>query len=89
MALRIGIVGAGENTRLQHIPGFQGIEDVEVVAVCNRTEASGEKVAEEFGISTVHDDWNELVNSDQVDAVCIGTWPYLHGPITKAALSAG
>ena len=89
MALRIGIVGAGENTRLQHIPGFQGIEDVEVVAVCNRTEASGEKVAEEFGISTVHDDWNELVNSDQVDAVCIGTWPYLHGPITIAALSAG
>ena len=48
MALRIGIVGAGENTRLQHIPGFQGIEDVEVVAVCNRTEASGEKVAEEL-----------------------------------------
>ena len=89
MALRIGIVGAGENTRLQHIPGFQGIEDVEVVAVCNRTEASGKKVAEEFGISTVHDDWNELVNSDQVDAVCIGTWPYLHGPITIAALSAG
>jgi len=89
MALRIGIVGAGENTRLQHIPGFQGIEDVEIVAVCNRTEASGKKVAEEYGIPKIHDDWNELVNSDQVDAVCIGTWPYLHGPITIAALSAG
>jgi len=89
MTLRIGIVGAGENTRLQHIPGFQDIEDVEVVAVCNRTEASGKKVAEEFGIPIVHNDWNELVSSDQIDAVCIGTWPYLHGPITIAALSAG
>ena len=56
MTLRIGIVGAGENTRLQHIPGFQDIEDVEVVAVCNRTEVSGKKVAEEFGISRVYTD---------------------------------
>ena len=89
MTLRIGIVGAGENTKLQHIPGFKSIEDVEVVAVCNRTEASGEKVAEEFGIPVVYKDWNELVNSDQIDAVCVGTWPYLHSPITIKALSSG
>ena len=29
MTLRIGIVGAGENTKLQHIPGFKSIEDVQ------------------------------------------------------------
>ncbi len=89
MTLRIGIVGAGENTRLQHIPGFQDIEDVEIVAVCNRTEVSGKKVAEEFGISRVYTDWKELVSSDHIDAVCIGTWPYLHAPITIEALAAG
>ena len=42
MTLRIGIVGAGANTRARHIPGFQQIEDVEVTAVCIRTEASAE-----------------------------------------------
>src|SRR3546814_7601970 len=26
---------------------------------------------------------------DDVDAVCIGTWPYMHAPITIAALDAG
>ena len=33
MSLRIGIVGAGANTRSRHIPGFQEIDGVEVVAV--------------------------------------------------------
>jgi len=89
MSLRIGIVGAGANTRSRHIPGFQAIDGVEVVAVCNRTRASGQKVADEFGISTVYDDWKELVQADEVDAVCVGTWPYLHCAITLASLAAG
>ena len=88
MSLRIGIVGAGENTRTRHIPGFQKIEGVEVVAVCNRTLASGQKVADEFGIPAVHEDWRALVTSADVDAVCIGTWPYMHCPVTLEALAA-
>ena len=89
MTLRIGIVGAGGNTRLRHIPGFLAIDGVEVVAVCNRSQASGRKVAEEFGIGEVFEDWQDLVASDSVDAVCIGTWPYMHCPITIGTLEAG
>ena len=89
MSLRIGIVGAGANTRSRHIPGFQAIDGVEVVAVCNRTRESGQKAADEFGIATVHDDWQSLVRADDVDAVCVGTWPYLHCAITLEALAAG
>ena len=33
--LRIGLIGAGANTRTRHIPGFQAIDGVEIVAVCN------------------------------------------------------
>lgn len=89
MTLRIGIVGAGANTRSRHIPGFQQIDGVEVVAVCNRSRASGQKVADEFGIARVFDRWEDLVRSDEVEAVCVGTWPYLHCPISVAALEAG
>lgn len=35
--VRIGLIGAGANTRLRHIPGFQAIPGVEIVAVCNRS----------------------------------------------------
>jgi predicted dehydrogenase len=89
MTLRIGIVGAGANTRSRHIPGFQAIDGVEVVAVCNRSRASGQKAADEFGISEVHDTWQELVQAANVDAVCVGTWPYLHCDISLASMAVG
>lgn len=84
--VRVGIVGAGANTRLRHIPGLKAIEDVEIVSVANRSRESGERVAKEFGIPKVYDSWLELVETDDTDAVCIGTWPYLHCPVTLAAL---
>ena len=88
-SIRIGIVGAGGNTRLHHIPKLKNIEGVEIVAVVNRSRASSERVAQAFGIARVHDDWQQLVNDPGIDAVVIGTWPYLHCPVTLAALAAG
>ena len=88
MAIRVGLIGAGGNTRARHIPGFQAIDDVELVAVCNRSRESGQRVADEFGIDRVFDDWQALVADDGVDAICVGTWPYMHHPITLAALAA-
>ena len=87
--IRIGIVGAGTNTRAKHIPGLQALPGVEIVCVCNRTRASGEAVAREFGIPHVHDKWADVAADPAVDAVFIGTWPCLHAPITLAALAAG
>jgi predicted dehydrogenase len=86
--IRIGVIGAGGNTRLRHIPGFQAIDDVEVVAVCNRSEESGQRVADEFGIARVAANTDEIINADDIDAICIGTWPYMHHSLTLAALQA-
>lgn len=87
--IRVGVVGAGANTRLHHIPKLQQIDGVEVVSVVNRSRESSERVANEFNIPRVHDTWPALVADDGIDAVMIGTWPYLHCPITLAALAAG
>ncbi|PZC42615.1 MAG: putative dehydrogenase [Chloroflexi bacterium] len=87
--LKIGIIGAGLNTKAKHIPGFQSIDGVQVVAVSNRTKESGEKVAKEFNIPKVYESWPDLIDDSEIDAVCIGTWPYMHYPITMAAFNAG
>jgi predicted dehydrogenase len=87
--IRIGIVGAGKNTRDRHLPGFQAIEGVSVEVVCNRSEESSQKVADAFGIGRIAGDWRELVADPEIDAVMIGTWPYLHAEVTIAALQAG
>jgi predicted dehydrogenase len=87
--VRIGIVGAGTNTREVHIPKLRGIPGVEIVAVANRTRESGAAVALRFGIARVHDRWQDLVADPGVDAVLIGTWPSLHREVTVAALGSG
>ena len=87
--LRVGFVGAGNNTRRRHIPGFQKQPDVDLVAVANRTKESGERVAKEFGVTRVYADWRDLVRARDVDAVCVGTWPDMHCEITLAALEHG
>jgi len=87
--IRIGIVGAGANTRQLHIPRFQAIEGVEVVVIANRSVASARAAAEPFGIRHCTDNWREVVEDPSLDAICIGTWPYMHAPVTLAALAAG
>src|SRR6266545_119294 len=87
--IRVGFVGAGANTRKHHIPKLKAQGGVELVAVANRSKESGERVAKEFGIARVHDDWRQVVEAKDVDAVCIGTWPYMHRELTVAALAAG
>ena len=62
---------------------------MELVAVANRSLASGRKVAQAFGIPRVHEQWTALVEDEEIDAVCIGTWPYMHATLTIAALEAG
>ncbi len=86
--LRIGLIGAGGNTRAKHIPGLRAVPDVEIVAVCNRRPESSAEVARAYGIPHISERWQDLVYDPSIDAVVIGTWPYLHCPITLTALKA-
>ena len=89
LPIRVGVVGAGNSAVKTHIPRFQSIEGVEVVSVSNRTRESAQRAADRLGIPKVYDHWPDLVASDEINAVFIGTWPYLHKPVTIAALETG
>ncbi len=86
--INVGVIGAGANTRKMHIPGLQDIDGVEIVSVCNRSVESGKQVADEFGIPQVHGSWREVIDDPNIDAIVIGTWPYMHKILTCAALDA-
>jgi predicted dehydrogenase len=74
---------------LRHVPGLRALQDVELVAVCNRRLESTAASAREFGIPRTYLHWQELVESPEIDAVVIGAWPNLHCPVTLAALELG
>ena len=87
--IRIGFIGAGGICKTRHLPGLAGIAGAEVRSVCNRSEQSSRRVAEEWSIPQIDRDWRELIAREDIDAVFIGTWPYTHMEMSVAALDAG
>jgi predicted dehydrogenase len=85
----IGVIGAGGIVRDRHIPGFKRIAGIELVGVVNRSAESSRRAMQEHGFGKTYATWRELLGDPDVDAVVIATWPYLHAPITIAALEAG
>jgi predicted dehydrogenase len=88
-SIRVGIIGAGKNMRDRHMPGFGAVDDLEVVGVVNRSRESGERFANDFDVPNVADSVEALLADDSINAICIGTWPYMHRDFTIAALEAG
>lgn len=86
--VKVGIIGAGGNTRSRHIPGLQAIEGVEIIGVCNRSQESSQRVADEFGIPKTYGNWQDAIGDPDTNAIVIGTWPYMHCRATVAALRA-
>ena len=87
--IRVGLIGAGANARAVHIPGFQRIPECQIAAVANRSMESSRRVTGEFNIPRAYAGWRDLLDDDSIDAVCIGTWPYMHRTLTVAALESG
>ena len=63
--------------------------NVEIVAVANRSLESSKRAAAELGIPRAYADWEQLLAAGGIDAVLIGTWPYMHREVTLAALDSG
>lgn len=87
--VRLGIIGAGENVRDVMIPAFRRIPECQLVAVANTSLASSQRVATQFGIPRPYPHWKALLADPDLDAVCIGTWPYMHHTLTLASLEEG
>ena len=87
--LRIGFIGAGAINRTRHVPGLKKVPGVEFEVVANRSQASSQAAADEYGIKRTAGNWMEVVEDQNVDVVWIGTHPSMHREITIAALEAG
>ncbi|MBC8286180.1 MAG: Gfo/Idh/MocA family oxidoreductase [Nitrospinae bacterium] len=87
--IRIGIIGAGQNTKKIHLPKLQALPDVEILEVANRSIESAKVAADEFGVPIIREPWQEVATSADLDAIVIGTWPNLHCPATCLALESG
>lgn len=87
--LRIGIIGAGAIAQSGHIPSYQKIDKVKVVAISDSNKEKAKAVAKKFNIETYFTDYRDLLKLDRIDAVSICTPNFLHREQVTVSLRAG
>src|SRR3984885_4842783 len=87
--LRLGILGAARIAPAAVIRPARTIDEVTVAAVAARDRDRAEGFARKHHISTVHDRYEDLVGSPDIDAVYVPLPNGLHAEWTIAALLAG
>lgn len=86
--LKFAVIGTGFWANYQ-IPAWQEFEEVELVAVYNRTRSKAEAIAQKFGIPRVYDQTNDLLENEALDFVDIITDVDTHHPFTITAAQKG
>lgn len=87
--LRLGVIGVGLVSQINHLPALKQRRDVEVTAICDDDVEKARGVSQKFGMGRVMSDAEALLRSDDVDAVIIAVPNHLHAPLTIAALGYG
>lgn len=68
---------------------FAKVPAFHCAAVCSRQKATGEALAQQFGIPKVYTDLDAMLADPDIDLIYIATPNSLHYAQTKAALLAG
>src|SRR5262245_64806858 len=84
----VGLIGTGFARNTQ-APAFSICEGAELLAVCSGRFENAQRVAAEFNIKHVCENYEQLLALDEVSLVVVSAPPYLHHPITMGALEAG
>lgn len=86
--LRIGFVGCGQFCQ-RFVPLFRDHPAVEYIAVCDKFPERSKDFKERFNANKIFDNFDEMIASDEINAVAIFTQRDLHGEMAIAALKAG
>jgi predicted dehydrogenase len=85
--MRTAVIGAGYIAR-EHLAALREI-GVEVAAICDRSPALAEALAEEHGVPHWFDDAERMLRAVAPDVVHVATPPRSHVALARAALEAG
>ncbi len=86
--VKYGIIGLGWFGEY-HGDALAGLPNVELYALCTRTESRLKELGAKFGVKNLYTDYNKMLADPKLDAVSVTTmWDQHAGP-TLAALKAG
>lgn len=87
--LKVGVVGAGWWATSNHIPLLRKMPNVQLEAVCRLGKDELEQVKSKFGFNFGFEDFDEMLNTCNLDAVFVVSPHHLHSVHAKKALLKG
>lgn len=86
--LRYGVIGAGVFAGI-HMSQLSVMPNTKVMAICDKHIESAKELAAKYGVANVYDDYNKMLERDDIDCVAVVTADKAHKDATVAALRAG
>lgn len=83
-----GVIGLGWFGE-KHCEAIASIPNMELYAVCTRTESRLEEIARRFGVEHAYTDYNEMLANPELESVSIVTMWDQHAEPALAAIDAG
>ncbi len=85
----IGIVGCGAHAQIAHIPNFKKHPQSILSAICDTDVQKIDYLSSKYNIPKRYQDFQELIEDEEIDAIVIATPNYLHTPMAISALKYG
>jgi len=82
------LIGCGYASWFQ-LTAWSRIDEVEIVAVSNRTRSKAEQRAVEFNVPAVYSDYRKMLDTESLDFVDIATAPVVHLEMVTEAAKRG
>ncbi len=89
MSVRIGLIGAGRMGSLLAYHLAYTVDQADFVAVADAHVDSARHVAQKFGVPDVYEDYQQLLERADIDAVVIVTPTHTHADVIQDAAAAG
>jgi predicted dehydrogenase len=84
--VNIGIVGCGAHAQIAHIPFFKKNHECNVLAICDTDIRKLDHIGSKYSIPCRYQDFQEMLENREVEALVITTPNYLHAPMAISAM---
>ena len=87
--INVGLIGCGRIAEVAHLPCYQRLKGVQVVALCDFNRTRAKKLSRKFGVAKTYGSPSELFGKEKLDFVDICTPGFTHHQLCMEAIQNG
>ena len=87
--INVGLIGCGQIAEVAHLPCYQRLKDVKVVALCDLDGTRAKKLSRRFRVPKIYEESSELFKGERLDIVDICTPGFTHRRLCMEAIQNG